>query len=246
MSTLESGGSVAEFLEGFRRYVREPLTGARQAVEQEQEELTTEIDAFEAFTERLASIELSNHQAGHLPTSTLVQAESQTESVKKIRTGYQETVMAVDHYDKAYGEPLEKHFIDEFGPDLGCHITTEESSTITPQYLNALKAGCQNAIHTRKSFYELLEREQTSIQRADDVITELAGQCSETKIPEWYQEEFIDRLSQLTEDRQEQIRTYSFDSDCGGHELCSYLYEEESSTYPVLAAIGRLRSVVRL
>lgn len=245
-STFESGADIAEFLDTFRYYVRAPLIGARRAIEREQDEVQTEIDAFDAFSERLATVDIPQNHTGQPLPPTVARGESGSNPLEAIRTAYQETVLAVDHFDQAYDESLEEHFTNEFGPDIGWNLTAERASPLPPQYLDAVRAASEEAIRARQNYLELFEDEYASIDRADAVITDLVDECSETQIPEWYQEEFRDQLSELTDARQEKIQTYDSDSNADGHVLCSYLYDDVESTYPVLAAIGRLRSIVQL
>lgn len=235
-----------QVLESLKRHVRSPPNEARRILRSEQAEVTAERDAFEAFAERVAAIDPVVEAASKPPLQRRVARDQQRNNMKQVRTVYRETVMDVPHYDAVYGEPLEENMATELGADLAGGVCSEPGVPLTASVQRTLERAAARATAEREEFIQLLDREIQSIDHSEADLSGLLEQLDSTTIPAWYRETFADRLDDLVHRRQEQLRTDPALSHCDEHELCTYLYQDESWTYPVLTAVTRLLETLDL
>lgn len=235
-----------QFLQSLRRHVLTPLSTADRILERERTEVTAERDAFEAFVERLATITPETEPAARVPSPAVAAREPVPDRIERVRAAYRETVMSVAHYDDVYGESLAENAAAEFGPDLAEGLRGDRSVPFTRLYKNALRTAAAGAVQERRVFIDVLHRESQSIERARTELTDLIAELDTTIIPEWYQETFADRLDRVATERQKTLRTRQSLPSIEDHGLCTYLYERESWSYPVLTSVTRVHETVVL
>lgn len=235
--------SVDRFLRSFRTYVLSPLTAAPRIVEREQRELEAEIEAYQAFLGRVEAIDIPTMGATASREPVVLKSHSETDTAAEFCRAFRETVMAVSHYEEVYGEPLREHVTAEFGADFADTLCMGEQGRLPPQFKDALVVATAQSVRVRQEFLDTLNREAESIKQANDELTDLVTEFAETTVPEWYKERFQTQLDELTQKRQATIQNYPSTPYYDGHTLCEYLYSDETPTYPVLAAVARLREV---
>lgn len=142
-------------------YVRSPLSMAKRVAERELAEVAAEREAFRQFGHRVASIEATTNRSALPPRARTVRYTAGTKRVERLRTAYQETVMAVDHYDDVYGEPLKVHA----GAELSLEVATvfNENSDFTTLDKKALSAAVDRATTNRVDFCSQLNTELVSV-----------------------------------------------------------------------------------
>lgn len=246
MADTDPGPPPSLFLQALCHHVRTPLATADRVLERERRETTAERDAFEAFTERLATIEAGSATTVHSHATAAAGRPAAADQMQRVRVAYRETVMSVPHYGEVYGESLAANVAAEFGRDLATGVRADEPIPLTQPCKNALRAAAAQATRERRTFLALLDREAESVTSASGELTEMLDNLDTTAVPEWHREAFADRLDRIAHDRQELIRTPRSLPNDDGHSLCDYLYRNEPWTYPVLTAVTRLREAVVL
>jgi len=241
-----SDHATHQFLHSLRQYVLSPLSASMSVLTRERTELTAEIEAFEAFADRLVEIEPTATTA--LSNRSLVTAGGGTpaDSMARVRTAYQETVMDVPHYDEMYAESLATNVAAEFGEELADGVRTNGSVSFTRPYKRSLLAATKRSIQSRREFVSTLDRERSSIEHVHTELGDIAAHLDTTIVAEWYRDQFVDRLDRIARERQHTIRALQSKSIHGGHTFHEYLYRDESWTYPALTAVTRLRETVVL
>lgn len=243
------------FLQSLCQHVCAPLASADERLEYERGVTTAELDAFEAFTERLETIDaLETTAASGLTTPTAVRGSrggrpgrpGGADGMERVRTAYRETVMDVDHYDAVYGESFDAHIAGEFGTDVAAVVRSDTSMGLTRPVKNTIVEAANRAIRERRSFGETLAEEAASIERAHTALTDRIGALDTTSVPDWHREAFTEQLDRIAEERQNTLRSHQSCSRLDAHSLCGYLYKSEPWNYPVLTAVGRLREALVL
>lgn len=233
-------------LDTFRRHVLSPLDVATDIVEEEQTEVAAERKAFEEFADRLKACEAEGEPRAIEKAPGLVRTESTADSMASIRTAYRETVMEVPHYDAVYGEPVLENVAAELGPDLAQCLDPENAISKTDAVMTALYQATSQAVQQRRAFTESLGEERDSIEQAKRKLAELVGEFDSPTIPDWYHEDFVERLDGIAKERQELLTSHPSPGVRDEATLCEYLYQDEPWTYPVLTGITRLRESVVL
>jgi len=167
---------------------RQPrIDSAREIVEQEREFIEREQSAFERFRTRLAEIGTGAPNPGHgdgsdtgTGVSTVTATEptraaglahpeqTQTGRLQAVTDAYRDTVMAVSHYDREYGDTVEQSLAAEFGETLAGLVV--DGQVLTPGLLESLREGTTRALENRADFSRTLRRERDSLS---DIATEL-------------------------------------------------------------------------
>ncbi|GAA0278851.1 hypothetical protein GCM10009000_112520 [Halobacterium noricense] len=153
--------------------------------------------------------------------------------------------MDLPHYDDVYGESLEEHVAKEFGVEFADRLT-DSGTAFTASFKAMFQARLKHAIHSRQHFLTTLTEESQSITEARNSLNTLFVQLDTTILPDWYHENFAGELNTIAENRQQTLRNRPLETYLDDHSLCTYLYGEQSWTYPVLTAIARLREAVTI
>jgi hypothetical protein len=243
---VDSEASPDLVLQSLCQHVRAPLATAKQVLECERKETTAERDAFEAFSQRLSTIDACPETVGPSQAPLVAGRSGAGDQLQCVRAAYRETVMSVPHYDDMYGESMVENVAAEFGSDLAAGIGPAESQTLTQPYKTTLRTAAVQAVQDRVAFIEALDRETQSLADARTALSELLTPLNTTTIPECHRAAFTDQLDCIAYDRQETLRTRRSLLRLDGHSLCGYLYQGQSWMYPVLTAATRLRDTVVL
>ncbi|MFB6131762.1 MAG: hypothetical protein ABEJ28_13200 [Salinigranum sp.] len=242
----------------------EPIDVARRRAEQERREVVAELDAFVEFRARVEAVEATRALVAS-PRGLLAESgETARDDMANVREGYRETVMSVDHYDRVYGESLESNLEAEFGPDIASGICDGGDAAFTPGFKRALLVAIERNVEERRSFLDGLDRERESLANArsdlSDVVDALSagavrsddrrgdrsngggsGRRTRTLSPP----EASDRIRSVVRRRQRLVHSRVSAGRADGHDLCGYLYHDETWTYPVLSAATSLHAQVR-
>lgn len=243
MVAVQSEEHPRYFLQSLRSYTFDPLSTATNLVEREHSEIADERDAFRALQNRVAEIEPAQSSTSPTPSTTLAEHNPTSTKMDQVCTAYRETVMAVPHYDEVYGEPLLEHLARELGPELATRVD-QTGGAYSSSFKAVLQAKLEHAIHSREQLLTTLAEEAQSINEAQTALVALFEQLDTTIIPGWYSEDFTSELETIAEERQETLRNRTSEPYLDEHSLCTYLYGEQSWTYPILTAVARMREVV--
>ncbi|MFC7185632.1 DUF7260 family protein [Halorubrum yunnanense] len=167
-----------------------------------------------------------------------------------VRDAYAETVMSVPHYEEEYDDTYERSVAAELGPELAYALT--RGSGYHPEYGRALFDAVDDAIEERDRLVERLRVETESLDRASSRLGAVRREIEtlDATVPEGgfgALDACRARAGVLVEDcdriaarRQRAIaehgRELRLDDDVV--DLPTYLYQNVSATYPVLAAVG--------
>lgn len=235
------------------------IVHAREAVslvEEERERLEAERDAFDAFSRRIANLEVAEATqpvtaSGGMATVT---STAPDDRLDRVRSAYRETVMAVPHYDVDYGESLTENLSGEFGDGIAYAVS--DGRQLTPQLKSALLDGSREASQSRTSFISKLEAEAEALSEAADEIEEIDRERADVAaapLPERSYEGLVEdwerlgdlgeRCRRLLRSRQEGIQSAAAAMQ-NGTDLHRYLYDPLPVTYPVLGDLVGLSASI--
>ena len=207
--------------------------------------MRAEIEALEAFDDRLATIPVEPPPGADATRSPpglspgLDRAPSP--ALGRVREAYRETVMAVPHYERVYGESLAENLAAEFGPGLSAVLDADAPGAFTAARRDALRSAVGSVAHGRRELAEALAAETDSLDAAaattTDVAADLVGAGPHDPS---VLAATLDALDALVAERQSHF------TDVGrllapGQELCAYLYADRGWTFPVLHVCATLR-----
>lgn len=230
------------------------IGSARSLIEEERERTRAERNAFDAFSRRVAALDVAAAEAtietaSPLPTFAAAPPDGTIEGLKE---EYRDTVMAVPHYENEYDEPLEANMTAELGPELAAAVAEEPS--LTPHLKAAFVRRSKEAVSRREQFLARLDREVADLEDAETVLSEVesdlyglerGSQVStgfDDLVAAWHRIRAADeRCRSLLADRQ---RTLHDASSRAGEEpsLQEYLYRQLDVDHPILAAGADLAS----
>lgn len=239
---VNAESKASGLVESLRGHVLTPLTDARLVTGCESDEVEAERDAFRLFRERMAGIDTVPPPTTG-PKRRIVTRATGSRPGARARRAYRETVMDVSHYDEVYDETLEANFVAELSlePPAG---RERGGTAFTDHYKSRLSTAVSQTVAQRETFGDTLDSELASLTRARDTLVTLLDQLDGPRIPGWYSEEFETCISDLVETRQDTLRTRDGLQYIDGHDLCTYLYQGQEWTYPILTAAARLRRSV--
>jgi len=230
------------------------LDGAREALRAEQRITTAELEAFETFRERVSGLTPPRQTVGQeARATTLVRTSHSDPGAEAIRTAYEETVMAVDHYDTEYGEGILENIHAELGAEYAELFRADVP--VTAQMKQGFLLAAAEARERRAGFMKLLDEEGSMLDRVERLVndTELL-----TELPEelrfdclWARYDQLDVAQQRAEsilaDRQEQIHSLDIprSPDKDPVLLNEFLYGTLPTTFPILRTVTHLLSDVR-
>lgn len=231
---------------------RSILGDLRSSIRTERRRVTAEIDAFDAFLDRVESIDPDPPA----PTPRTVGGDG----LRAVRSAYEQTVMGCDHYDADYGDTYAESVAAEFGPEIGTLLAG--GSGLRPQLKTALLDRTQECRSEREHLIEMLDAESDSLDAVapefDAIATELREfpPCPDPDAPgsygaleaEWRRlDTLAERVEELSDTRQRAIvaQRRRFHLPVDAPDVPAYLYGEFDDRYPLLSAFVRLQERVR-
>ncbi len=241
---MSRSGRDAASAEGAGRLVG-PIRRARERVRRERSEVRAEIEALGEFDERLAAIPVEPSPSPDAvrgpPGLSPGLDRTPSPALGRVREAYRETVMAVPHYERVYGESLAENLAAEFGPGLSAVLDADAPGAFTAARRDALRSAVRSVAHGRRELADALAAEADSLDDAaattTDVATDLAGAGPHDPS---VLGAALDALDALVADRQRHFADVER-LLASGRELCAYLYADREWTYPVLHVCATLR-----
>jgi ABC-type transporter Mla subunit MlaD len=211
----------------------------------------SEREAFGRFLSRLRDASATGFDATSGGPAVLTTGKaSGSAELRQIRRAYRETVMAVPHYDREYGDTLRESMTGELSETLAGHVVDGE--VLAPPVREALVAAVERSRSDRSGFLRLLNQERESLEtvasKLNDIearLVELEAQISATAESKRLAAvdstlaELDQQCTDLATARQETIhgRTTRRVSGVDGCSLVRYLYEDMETTTPALSDI---------
>ena len=229
----------------MNRHVLAPIGTALDRVADERSEIEAERDAFAAFAARVETCPAQSEPSTTAPDPTAsvrtTGLGADANHTARLRQAYRETVMAVDHYDAVYGEPLPVNVASEFGADVATALC--QDVPLTPVLKRTLSDAATTARAERERFDEILRRERRSLADAesvlDNVVTAIRRHPGDHPDDAPSLAELERRCDRVATERQRIVqRQRRFSCDDDG--LYEYLYGDQSWTYPVLSVVATL------
>lgn len=236
---------------------------ARAAVAEERSRTATERQAFQRFAREVdridpspAAVQLSTAPA--VTTAVAASSPRPDRGLEQVRQAYQETLLAMDHYDEEYDEPLAQHMRLELGEEVATAV--EQSQQLTPPLKQALVSRANEAARERERLINRLAGEQEGLETADEelsAVAELVDEAASRSIEDWSFRELTDewhrlgelesRLSRLLSHRQESLGAGPVDARrVDSLSLNTYLYDRLDTTFPVLSDATALAERVKV
>ncbi|MBP1987353.1 DUF7260 family protein [Halolamina salifodinae] len=230
------------------------VRAALAALGREREAVIDEREALSTFAADVESIPAP----GPTPSveaggAGVVSANSQSGEMATLRKRYRETVMAVDHYERDYGESFPEHLANEFGDGVAGAVVVNDG--LSPQVKRAVLSSAEESRKQRNQYLDTLDRERRRLESAGDALERTADHASELdgdRLRRRSFEELQERYSCL-EDARQSVKTTLERRQEQLHEgvtfgwqrrdtesVYRYLYRDLDATYPVLADGARV------
>jgi|AntRauTorcE11898_2_1112593.scaffolds.fasta_scaffold05299_3 hypothetical protein len=234
-----------------------PRANVRAALTALRRERDTVVEELEALSTFVADVE-SIPAAGPTPSveaggAGVVGANSHAGGMSTLRKTYRETVMAVDHYERDYGEPFPENLSNEFGDGVAGAVMVNDG--LSPQVKRAVLSSAEESRRQRNRYLDTLDRERQrletagdSLQREADRAIDLDGERLRLRSFEELQsrynclEDARRSLKTTLETRQEQLHegvTFGWQRR-DSESVYRYFYRDLDVTYPVLADGARV------
>jgi uncharacterized membrane protein YhdT/DNA repair exonuclease SbcCD ATPase subunit len=229
--------------------VGDNIRAAVPIVTEERERIRAERDAFDDFIERVQALDPDQQHLASHPQQMPVLSSSNTDHLQQVREAYEDTVMAVPHYEEDYGDTVDESLVEEFGEEIA--IAMESSQQFSPPLKRHFLQAANVARERRTNFLSILNQEEKALESARTTLTELEDQLHrqlEQPLADVSIDELLTRYDRLHEyerqceailqDRQHHRTTGHAAVTTPGSsntDLQTYLYQPLSTTYPVLA-----------
>ena len=252
------------------------MTGTRQphveraldVVEAETALLRRERNAFERFLRRVGKVQVGTtagaagrtapEGSGVAPAQSTLVTSDAPDGLRDVRTAYRETVMAVSHYDREYGESLAEHAAAELGEAVAAQLVS--GAAPAPVVTRAVVGAAGEARDSRKELVAVLERERDSLRDVEGDLDEVEQSVYELgrRIPEATRsgelaaidadlETAEQRCTDLLDRRQELLhgRSTAAVSGVEADSLVRYLYAGLETRCPALTDIAACLESIR-
>lgn len=235
---------------------RSLLDHLRASIRTERRLVTAEVEAFDAFLDRVESI-----TPGRPASTPAVQAggyerERSGGGLSAIRSAYEQTVMSCEHYDDEYADTYAESVTAEFGPEIGTFLA--DGSRLQPHIRRALIERARTCQDDREHLLDMIEMEAESV---DAVATEFRSIEAEIREfspcpdptatgsygaleAEWRRLDVLaEQVSDLSATRQRAIiaQRRRFHLPIDAPDMPVYLYQELDDEYPLLSSFVRLQ-----
>lgn len=223
------------------------LAGASDAIADERERVRAERDAFAAFADRVTELATSAAPtAGRQPVGLKSAPNAPVDAVDE---AYRETVLALDHYETDYGEPLSVNLRAELGPDVADAV--EMGGELTPDLQRGIVVAAEQARTEREAFLTELGTEADAISESTDRLRSVESALAELRdapsiepfdrlAERWRRLERLERAcEEIVADRRASL------CDRGAFDLARYLYEPTGTPFPVVAGAADVAGDVR-
>lgn len=232
----------------------------RASIQTERRLVTAELQAFDAFVDRVESI--TPDRATPAPTVQQIGSNSghSGRGLSKVQSAYEQTVMACGHYDKEYADTYAESVTAEFGPEIGTLLI--DGSGFQPHFKAALTEQARICQDDREHLLNMLNAESESIDTVAaefrSIVTELQEftACSEFETAgsygaleaEWQRlDVLVGNVEELSATRQQTIiaQRRQFYLPFDAPDIPVYLYQEFDNTYPLLSSFVQLQERIQ-
>ncbi|WP_227380601.1 DUF7260 family protein [Haladaptatus halobius] len=225
------------------------LPRAQRHLAKEESQLKAEIEAFEAFLDRLTEIPSHSYQTdgGTLKDTFHSQSPSAHAPQEAVQTAYRETILAVGHWEDAYGEETTlESMADEFGVDVAVGLTGG-SATWSPFMWNQLRRTSEEVIETRQRTLDVLTVERRQLRDLERSLGDIGAELAAIERGHYSFTDRSDRLRSIErqlEELAQKHQSYLQQRQTSNDTLFSaFIYAALETDYPGLAALATAREV---
>jgi len=234
-----------------RTYAPEIIKEALSRIDIEQQQIEAEIEAFHSFDRNIKALSTTSSVERSPGINTV--CSTGCNSLKKVRTAYQDTVMAVSHYETEYNDTVTESLQAEFGVEIAVALTKTE--LFDTQLKRALLSKVAEAVQEREKLLSALAKERDSIIELQTSIVDISAEIDTLRLESAEQREFgaldayrsrlavlKDQCEALVKTRQETIADHRRQMVLGsdGPDIQEYLYQNFEASYPVLSTLASL------
>jgi len=239
---------------GVLSYIR----GAEGQLDRELTEVADEREAYLAFADAIDDLQVGQGSAAMVTPHSVQTFEERGPTIEAVQSAFEETVMGVEHYEEAYGEPWIEHLGAELDADLAVTLTGQ--SVVNTPIKRALKQRSLEAAAKRDDLLYVLSTEESAIDEATtslESIYERLAAMNDRPLDDLDFDELSaayetvadlqSRTEHLSKRRQRQIHRASRNTSWDSTEMTlqEYLYGSLPATYPVLSATQQLDDGLR-
>ncbi len=222
------------------------LSCAREDLAEEEIRIGAEIEAFEEFFDRVNELPRRAYRADGGRRTAMLRSQTPVSTPGEVaRIAYRETVLAVDHWEEAYGEETALESIaNEFGADVATGLTGG-AATWSPLLRRQLRSNSEDAIESRRELRRMVRNEREQIGELYAVLVEIGDELAGVERPDSPFDRRVERLAtirgrleRLADERQTQLNR----RETAKQGLFrSLVYSNVDTDYPGLAAIAMAR-----
>ena len=241
-----------------RADVEERSNEAVSALRRERRRITDELEALEAFADRVRSIPTERHTPrNRTPVGVATEASGTTTGLGGVRDAYESTLMSVPHYVEEYDETYVESLAEEFSPDIASALT--DGTAFDDRCKRALLSAVETSRSARDSLVDVVDRERKSVLDATSELGDLAAECAELDDLEFGEMRFgtldahrarlrvmEDNCEALSARRQDAIfdqrRLHRLPADVP--DVTVYFYQDLEADYPVMSLVAALLDAV--
>ncbi|MWV64009.1 hypothetical protein GRS48_04110 [Halorubrum sp. JWXQ-INN 858] len=251
-------------------YIRD----AKACCREERRRVIDERDAFEEFSNRVASLDSTPVDAASTSLDGPVIGIQRGSGLhapgdvrlRRVLDAYEDTVLSLPHYTEEYDETATESLAAELGPDTTATLST--GGTLSPELQSALVTRSRHAAGSRADLADAIGAEIDALTDAETTLTRIDRERRtlhehldgvppyarfDAQVDVWERLAVLeDRLDDAAVERQRRLRdppmAVDFVTDDGGDAPTFYRYlygSLEGTSYPVLAAFSSLAERIR-
>lgn len=220
------------------------IEDAHDVIESELIVVDAEAEAFESFRGRLHRLEPAATANVGTGGSLVASSSSSGLDPASVRAAYRETVMAMDHYERDYGESLIENVDVEFGATVRQLLAG--GAPISPMQRGVIDTAVERALDERRQFKRALVAERKSLETVEVRLGDIERRLHQVREvpaddPERHStlRELASRCQALAAERQRSVHEGPAPKIAGIGEqtLTTFLYEDRDYQFPALVEI---------
>ena len=237
-----------------RADVDDRLADAVAELRRERRRITDELEALEAFADRVRSIPTEHHTPrSRRPVGVATETSGTATGLRRVREAYESTLMSVPHYVEEYDDTYVESLAEEFSPDIASALT--DGAAFNGRCKRALLSAVDTSRSARDSLVDVVDRERKSVRDAKSELEELAAECADLGSTEFGEMRFgtLDayrsrlrvmegNCEALSDRRQDAIfdqrRIQRLPADVP--DVTVYFYQDLDADYPVMSVVAAL------
>jgi hypothetical protein len=222
----------------------DPIHRAMRHVELLARQLTADVEAADAFIDRVSTIEPADSTSMPAVGTPAANTSIGRARLDRVVTAFEET-LGKARYPPSVSYDLNTELYREFQTPIADALLSGTDAVYSPEFLATLVSDVSVQQHSREALHGELDIEfeelSTAGSRLADIDTRLSEIAAQSSTPWDDVSALTDAIEAVAAERQAQLNGHGSEGGRTGHELCRAIYEPESFTYPVLTTITALQ-----